>query len=297
MKILSIYSKQLSALFFLTTCVIFLLGFQKSLKLSNAFQFEYINWMHLVIFYTILFMSSFVSGLSGFGFSAIGASLLLFMQPSTGVALLMLLSIFTQMLSVRKLWVELRPNIVLSNAPNSLVPYLIGGILAAPIGVYFLNVANPKNLMVILGSILLAYAVYSLGKPKSLSLTITADWKKSFLVGALGGLVGGFSAFPGSALVVWTGLQNMSKEKTRALTQPYIIVMQVVSLIAFVAHYRQAFDLTLLALFASAVPVVYLGNNYGVGNFKTIDQNLFKKVTFLLLGVSGAVLLAKATLI
>lgn len=296
MKTLSIYSRQLSTLFFLTTGVTFLLGFQSTLKLSGAFQFEHVNWMHLVAFYAVLFLSSFVSGLSGFGFSAIGALLLIFMQPSTGVALLMLLSIFTQMLSVRKLWVELRPNIVLNKAPDSLVPYLIGGVLAAPVGVYFLNVADPKNLMAILGSILLAFAAYSLGKPKSMSLTITAGWKKSFLVGASGGLVGGFSAFPGSALVVWTGLQSMSKEKTRALTQPYIIVMQVVSLIAFVAQNRQAFDLTLLALFASAVPVVYFGNNYGVGNFKTIDQNLFKKVTFLLLGVSGAVLLAKATL-
>ena len=50
MKTLSIYSRQLSTLFFLTTGVTFLLGFQSTLKLSGAFQFEHVNWMHLVAF-------------------------------------------------------------------------------------------------------------------------------------------------------------------------------------------------------------------------------------------------------
>lgn len=86
-----------------------------------------------------------------------------------------------------------------------------------------------------LGSLLVAYAVYNVFKPSSLTLAgRETSPTTAIVVGAVGGLVGGFSAFPGSALVVWNGLKNVPKEKGRALTQPFIFVIQIVGL-GFVA--------------------------------------------------------------
>ena len=54
--------------------------------------------------------------------------------------------------------------------------------------------------------------------------------KSGIVVGFLGGTIGGFTAFPGAAVVVWTGLRNLSKRLTRSIVQPYILVLQIVSL-------------------------------------------------------------------
>lgn len=293
MKTIALYQRPVYTLFFLTFGVYLLFALQNTLQLQVIFA-GHVNWPYYTAFFAILLLSSFVSGLSGFGFSAMGAALLLFLKPTSAVALLMLLSLFTQLLSVRKLWRELRPHMKSGTQPDSVLPYLIGGAVGVPLGVYFLIASDPKRLMLVLGWLLVAYALYSLTKPKHWVMAVQHGWGKAGLVGALGGVIGGFSAFPGSAVVVWTGLQSMPKEQVRAITQPYIIVMQVISLVAFVVHDRSIFDFTLFALFMLALPVVYLGNSYGVSHFKAMNQALFRQVTFGLLGLSGAVLLLKA---
>jgi hypothetical protein len=54
-----------------------------------------------------------------------------------------------------------------------------------------------------------------------------SGWKPAAAVGAAGGIIGGFSAFPGAMPVVYMGLRGLSKAETRAITQPYILVDQI----------------------------------------------------------------------
>lgn len=286
----------------LITSLLFLIGgaylmflLQNTLHLQNVFSVK-IDWLYYIAFFVVLFVSSFVSGLSGFGFSAIGASLLLFLQPTSAVALLVLLSLFTQLLSVNKLWKEISPHMTFKMNETSVLPYIIGGFVGIPLGVYVLSNTDPKRLTAILGGILVVYALYSLVKPATWILKEQKGWFKSSIVGALGGLVGGFSAFPGSAVVIWTGLQSIQKEKVRAITQPYIIAMQIISLVCLLLNNHKIFDSCLLTMFALSVPIVYMGNSYGIKCFQTINQFLFRRITFILLGLSGLVLLIKTML-
>ena len=53
--------------------------------------------------------SALMSGLSGFGFSAIGALSLLLLPPKLGVPLLMALSAANQLLSIRQLRADMPP--------------------------------------------------------------------------------------------------------------------------------------------------------------------------------------------
>src|SRR4051794_39909763 len=57
----------------------------------------------LIAVEAILFVSGLMSGLSGFGFSAVGASTLLFIPPITEAPLLQTLSTGNQLLSVEQL--------------------------------------------------------------------------------------------------------------------------------------------------------------------------------------------------
>jgi uncharacterized membrane protein YfcA len=53
-----------------------------------------------------------------------------------------------------------------------------------------------------------------------------------FLVGGLGGITGPTAAFPGALPVMWASLTTMDKNEQRAFYQPYILAMQIVTLIA-----------------------------------------------------------------
>jgi uncharacterized protein len=57
-----------------------------------------------------------------------------------------------------------------------------------------------------------------------------SSWKPAVAVGTAGGIIGGFSAFPGSMPVVYLGLRGVSKAETRSITQPYILALQLISL-------------------------------------------------------------------
>lgn len=299
MKFLSLKNKinpllLFSGLFVGIIISLYIIKFINVSQIKNLIPINNVSLINISLFYIIIFVSSFVSGLSGFGFSAIGAMILLFLSPKEGIALLMTLSIISQLFSFNNIWKEVKPNLIVDKSKNSILPYLIGGVIATPLGIHVLNTTNPKILTIILGIILFSYSVYNVLKPSNLKFTINNNWYKSLLVGASGGIIGGFSAFPGSAMVLWTGLQNMSKEQSRALTQPYIITMQAIGLMFFIINYQEVFNLQYLTLLVTAFPLLILGNMQGVKKFKKIDEVSFKKFTFLLFGLSGITLILKS---
>jgi uncharacterized protein len=65
------------------------------------------------------------------------------------------------------------------------------------------NTATP-HLRRWLGLLLIVYSVLVLFKPSSLRIKLSG-WKPALAVGAAGGVIGGFSAFPGSIPVVYLG--------------------------------------------------------------------------------------------
>jgi len=105
--------------------------------------------------------------------------------------------------------------------------------------------------------------------------------------------VGGFTAFPGAAVVVWTGLRGLPKARHRAIVQPYIIMSQIYSLglVAWLhpSYLSPRFWLLLVLTFPAVVP----GTLSGLAIYKRMSDLNFKRVTYLLLGISGMALLAK----
>lgn len=246
----------------------------------------------LVALGIILFFSGLMSGLSGFGFSAIGALCLWLLSPKFGVPLLMSLSIANQMMSLGQLKADLLPWRQWWRLGPT--PYLLGGLFGVPIGLSILHNLPTANLMFLFGSFLVAYAIYCLCKPKSLKLEIKDKPVISGAVGLLGGVVGGFTAFPGAAVVVWGGLRHLSKRESRSIVQPYILGLQIISLLFIAVQHPQTFTSNFWALFIYAVALVLPGTLLGVNLYRQISDVNFRKVTFLLLGLSGIGLLAKA---
>ena len=247
----------------------------------------------LVALAVILAGSALMSGLSGFGFSAIGALCLWLLPPQLGVPLLMTLSAANQLMSLRQLKADMKP--LREWWPKGAAPYLLGGFIGVPLGLAILHGLPASQLMAIFGAFLVIYAAYSLLKPDGVRVPAAADgWVVPSLVGAVGGVIGGFTAFPGAAVVVWSGLRRLPKSESRAIVQPYILGLQLLSLGMLAIQHPGTFDATYWRLLTLMLPVVLPGTLLGVSLYKSLSDINFRRITFMLLGTSGVGLLVKA---
>jgi len=251
---------------------------------------------HLLTVSLIFALAGFVSGLSGFGFSAVGIAVLWFLSPTRAIPLLMALSIANQLLSLSQLREGLLPaSQWWSHGPTA---YIVGGACGVPLGVWVMANLPAAQLTFATGFVLLVYSAWMVLKPRAIFIAKTSVIDH-IMVGMMGGVIGGFTAFPGAALVIWAGLKNLSKTEQRAIVQPYILAMQVISLVSMV-YMRTGelvstpFDETFWLFFLLLVPVVLPMTKLGVVAFKKISDVNFKNITLGVLAFSGGGLVYKS---
>jgi uncharacterized protein len=239
----------------------------------------------------ILFVSAIMSGLSGFGFSAVGAATLLFIPPTTEAPLLQTLSMGNQLLSVQRLRADMpRSWRSFIDGPGYCI---LGGLPGAYAGIWMLSHLPAKQLMTVAGVFLVAYCMYSLLKPAGMKLRGFDGPISAMVVGFIGGALGGFTAFPGAAVVVWTGLRELPKKQSRAIVQPYIIMSQIFSLGLIALKHPEYLDHRYWVLLLCTLPVVLPGTLGGVMLYRRISDMNFRRISFILLGVSGFALLVR----
>ena len=239
----------------------------------------------------ILFLSGLMSGLSGFGFSAVGAGCLLFIQPITEAPLLQTLSTCNQFLSLKQLRKDM---------PKSWKAFwegpgfcILGGVPGAFVGTWMLSHLPAEQLMKIFGTLLVLYSIYSIFKPAGAKLRGFASPVTGAIVGFIGGAIGGFTAFPGAAVVVWTSLRDLPKAQSRAVVQPYIFMSQIFSLILIALLHPNYLSDRYWMLLVITLPAVLPGTAIGVMLYRRISDVNFKRVSYLLLGFSGLAVLLK----
>lgn len=261
--------------------------------LEHTFSFEI---QTLFAVFLIFALAGFVSGLSGFGFSAVGIAVLWFMNPTRAIPLLMALSIANQLLSMSQLKGDMLPaNKWWSHGPAT---YILGGACGVPFGVWIMANLPASELTFATGIVILTYCIWMVVKPRAIFINETGVFEH-LTVGFIGGVIGGFTAFPGAAIVVWAGMKNLSKEEQRAVVQPYILAMQVISLVSMIFLRSgdltsNPFDETFWLFFLLLVPVVLPMTKLGVVAFKKISDMNFKNITLGVLAFSGGGLVYKS---
>jgi len=238
----------------------------------------------------VLFLAGVVSGLSGFAFSAVAASVLWLLPPLQAVPLIMLLSACGQLLSAGRLRKEM---VLRSTAEREgALAYIAGGLAGVPFGLALLQTLPSRTFAGGLGFFLIVYSMFVLLKPDSLRVKLSG-WKPALAVGAAGGIVGGFSAFPGSMPVAYLGLRGTSKAETRGITQPYILALQLISLAIIALTHSAVFNAEFWLLWALTLPAVLLGSATGVALYRRMSEINFRRAVLILLIISGVSLLAK----
>lgn len=233
----------------------------------------------------VVFICAAVAGIAGFAFSALAGALLfhLHIDPVSTIELLLVASISIQAFGV---W-SIRQTIAI----ETLAPYLAGGMLTVPAGVYLLLNLHTHAFAPLLGCFLILYGCYALAQPR---FGVGGDRPfMRVLIGALGGITGAMAAFPGAFIAIWCRAQGMEKQRQRGIVQPYILIMQLVTL-ALISAFKPvpSFRLEHLQFVAPSI----LGAYIGLLLYARLSTPQFNRIVTLLLLVSGVILSSKVFL-
>jgi len=243
------------------------------------------NWRFAI---PALFAAAAVSSVGGFAFSALALALSgwCFRDPVAMVATFLVCSLAIQVYTVIRLRAEIDP--------GSVAPFLLGGLAGTPVGTWMLLHLDATRLTLFLGALLLGWCAFVLARRPG--WTLRGSFAGDVAAGALGGVTGGVAAFPGAVPVLLIGLRGWSKARQRATFQPYILVMQVLSLASLAAQGGfdgfDGADLPLLPV-AAAVVAALLGARIGMRLFARLDERQFARWVLMLLAASGLAMIVR----
>jgi len=239
------------ALFALATWAI-----AESAVFAGAVTYDHDAWLAIATALVML-VAALVSSVAGFAFCALAGSALAWLgtEPVKAVEAMVLCSIANQLYAVWAIREAIRW--------KALLPMLAAGTVTIPFGVWLLLHVDA--------------AYYG---------TVFRD----ALAGALGGITGGLAGIPGSAVTIWCGMRGWDKLKQRAVYQPYILTMQIVTILCL--RFQSPIRMN-LAHDLRFVPFAVLGAMGGLAVFRRLTNNQFQLAVSVLLAVSGVGLLAR----
>ncbi|MGA6931924.1 MAG: sulfite exporter TauE/SafE family protein [Pseudolabrys sp.] len=171
--------------------------------------------------------------------------------------------------------------------PARIWPFVAGGLVGVPIGVHFLAYTDAGALKIVLAVFLIAFGAYALLAPKLPAVT-GGGRPADVSIGFIGGILGGLGGYSGVLPTIWTQLRGWPKEMARAVYQPYVIVMQAVTLAGILWVARDRADLKLLVMI---LPPLFLGTWIGWKLYGKLDDRGFRQAIAVLLIASGFTLI------
>jgi uncharacterized membrane protein YfcA len=171
--------------------------------------------------------------------------------------------------------------------PARIWPFVAGGLVGVLIGVHFLAYTDAGALKIVLAVFLIAFGAYALLAPKLPAVT-GGGRPADVSIGFIGGILGGLGGYSGVLPTIWTQLRGWPKEMARAVYQPYVIVMQAVTLAGILWVARDRADLKLLVMI---LPPLFLGTWIGWKLYGKLDDRRFRQAIAVLLIASGFTLI------
>lgn len=230
-------------------------------------------------------LAGFVQGLAGFGFGLVSLAIWSWViEPELAVPVVVFGSLLGQLLAVGSLrqgfnWRRVRP-------------FLLGGVLGVPTGLWLLNIMNPLLFKFGVGLLLTVYCTAMLWIahiPRITKGGRVADG----LIGWVGGTMSGFGGLPGAIPTLWCTLRGWPKDQQRTVFQAFNLFMHMLTLIAFALNGMITPEI--LGLFALVAPVMLIPSIVGIRLYRRFSDSLFKGLVLSLLAVSGVMLLISTT--
>ena len=229
-------------------------------------------------------LAGFVQGLSGFAFGMVAMSVWAWTLEPQLAAVLALFGALTGQaiaaLTVRR-----------SFDKRILWPFVLGGLVGVPFGVWLLPHLDIVLFKVCLGTLLVLWCPAMLMSQHLPKITFGGRAADG-VAGAIGGVMAGIGGFSGVVPTLWCTLRGFQRDTQRAVTQNFNLSMLAVAFAVHVASGsigRSVVPLLVLVAAAVAVPVL-LGARLYIG----ISEVAFRKIVLSLLTLSGIAMLASA---
>ncbi|MCP4182121.1 MAG: sulfite exporter TauE/SafE family protein [Hyphomicrobiales bacterium] len=227
------------------------------------------------------FVAAFVSGAIGFADALIMNSVWLhIMDPIAAIPLVVTCGIFMHFTPLYKL----RSTLDFSR----LMPFVVFGLLAVPIGAYALGYASPDLFKKTVAVLLIFYGIWMVFRPNTHIGEIGGKVADS-IVGFVGGFMGGFAGLSGLTPTIWSGVRGWPRNTQRGVYQPFVVVIHALTIATF-AIKGMITGPTLINL-AWCIPAIFVGSWLGVKIYPYLNDHLFKQIILGLIFLSGITLL------
>ncbi|WP_224814191.1 sulfite exporter TauE/SafE family protein [Hasllibacter sp. MH4015] len=215
----------------------------------------------------------FINGLSGTGTAlfALGFYLVV-LDPVTAVAIVALMSVIAGLQGV---WVVRRAILA---QPRRLMRFVLPGLVGVPIGVWLLNGLDASVLRLGVAGFLILYGGYFAVR-RSLPAFARPTPVIDCAIGGIGGVLGGAAGMSGAVPSMWMSLRPWTKFETRAVLQPFNIVM--LSTTVTLLFLRGAFATAGPALLIT-IPTGLIAAQIGIAVFRRLTDTAFRWVLILL---------------
>ena len=225
-------------------------------------------------------LGGFVQGLSGFAFGLVALGIWAWsVDPTIAGPLVVFGSLVGQLLSLGTVRRGLDP--------GRLLPFIVGGVIGVPIGVILLRQIDPFGFKLAVGIVLLIWCPTMLLLRDLPRVTRGGRWADG-IVGWVGGVMGGLGGLTGPAPTLWCALRGWGRDAQRAVFQSFNLVMQVVTMAAYLA--TGTISAETAWLFAIVAPAMLLPTLIGARLYRRFSDAGFQRLVLLLLTASGAML-------
>ena len=239
---------------------------------------------HVYLVYLVLFCSSLIRSTFGFGDALVAMPLLALLVGLKTATPLVALAASTIGLSILiKNWRKVR----IRSAWRLIVSSAVG----IPIGLALLKEAYEDVLMVILAAVLIGFGIYSLARPRL--LTIRGE-KPAFAFGFIAGILGGAYNSNGPPVVIYGTLKRWDPETFRATLQGFLFPT---SLFILAGHgLAGLWTGPVIRTYLYALPLVFAAVYLGGRINRAFSTERFAKGVYVLLIALGLLLLARTLL-
>ncbi|MFM8609449.1 MAG: sulfite exporter TauE/SafE family protein [Burkholderiaceae bacterium] len=229
-------------------------------------------------------VAGFVQGLSGFAFGLVSMSIWAWsVDPRLAVVLAVFGGLTGQVIAA----VTVRRRLDWER----LAPFVAGGLLGLPIGLWLLPYLDVPLFKGLLGALLVTWCplmLWSSRLPRINAGGRIADG----VVGTAGGFLSALGGFAGAIPTLWCTLRGFDKDAQRAVVQNFNLAMLAVTFASYLGKGMVTVAmLPMLAIVAGAVLVpVLIGARVYVG----LSDAAFRRAVMVLLTLSGVALLGSA---
>jgi uncharacterized protein len=234
----------------------------------------------IAIFLLATFLGALISGVTGFAFGLVVASLWLhILSPIQTATLIIAFGLIVtgyafirlrHALDWRRLW-----------------PFVLGAAFGVPAGVAVLGWANPAHVRAGTGVFLILYSLYALLRP-TLKPVAHGGAAADAAVGFLNGVLAGITGLAGILVTIWCGLRGWPKDEQRAVFQPAALAIFLMTAAWLGA--KGALSGDTVQLFFLGLPALALGTWVGFKLYGRLDEAMFRKAVLVLLLISGGAL-------